>query len=211
MLRGEMLRLKVMRKITMLVLFVLCGVYAAQAQLAEDKTIVSDEFNFIAFFPDKPTITEGDINTRFGKGYSRRWTLETSGVFYEVSVTDIPELSVKMDFKSLTSFYDAVCSDFASQYGTVCDNYGTNEMFGEFGKYGGSRTEDLFVYVQMYLAQKRLYQLKKITRTSLENDKQTQSDGSKFWEDFVFVHRKENEKKFTYGLPKSLSQNYERP
>ena len=200
-----------MKKLTILVLFVLCGVCAAQAQLAEHKTIVSDEFNFIAFFPNKPTYTEGDINTRFGKGYLRRWTLETSGVFYEVSVTDLPNLFVKMDYKSLNSFYDQVCSDFTSQYGAVCDNYGTNDMFGEFGKYGGSRTKDLFVYVQMYLAQKRLYQLKQIMKTSLENDEQTASDSSKFWNEFVFIHRKESEKKYSYGLPKSLSQNSERP
>lgn len=92
----------------------------------------------------------------------------------------------------------------------MCDNNGTNELFGEFGKDGGSRTKDLFVYVQMYLAQKRLYQLKHIMRTSLENDKQALSDGSKFWNEFVFVHRKENEKKYSYGLPKPLSQNLER-
>ncbi|MEO8074327.1 MAG: hypothetical protein ABI686_13895, partial [Acidobacteriota bacterium] len=205
MLRGKIETTTAMRKIIMLIVFVLFAVCAVQAQLAEDKTIVSDEFNFIAFFPDKPTYNEGDINTRFGKGYSRRWTLETPDVFYEVSVTDFPDLSVKMDSKSLNSFYDVVCSDFVSQYGTLCDNHGTNELFGEFGKDSGSRTKNLFVCVQMYLAQKRLYQLKHIMRTSLENDKQALSNLDKFWNEFVFVHRKENEKKFTYGLPKSLS------
>lgn len=195
----------------MLVVLILFAVCVVQAQRAEYKTIVSDEFNFIAFFPDRPTKTESEINTKFGKGYARRWTLETPDVFYEVSVTDLPELSIKTDYKSLNSFYDAVCSDFAIQYGAKCDNYQTNELFGEYGKYAGGRTKDLFVYVQMYLARQRLYQLRHVMRTSLENDRQGLLDGSKFFDEFVFVHRKANEKKYSYGLPESLSQDLERP
>jgi hypothetical protein len=202
--------LTVMKKIILLFVFVLSAVYAAQAQLAESKSIVSNEFHFIAFFPDSPTRTEGDINTRFGKGYSRRWTLESPNIFYEVSVNDFPELSVKMDYKPLNLFYDTVCSDFASLYGAKCDNYHTTELFGEYGKNAGGRTKDVFAYVQMYLVRQRLYQLKVVMRTSLENDKQSLLEVSKFFDEFLFVHQKENEKKYTYGLPQSESQNLER-
>ncbi len=194
----------------MLVLFVLCGVYAAQAQLAEDKTIVSDKFNFIAFFPDKPTFTEGNINTRFGKGYSRRWTLETPDVLYEVSVTDFSDLSVKMDYKSLNSFYYTICSEFASQYGAKCNNNYSIELFDEYGENIGGRTKELFVYDQIFLAHQRLYQLKHVMKTSLENDRQALLDAKKFFDDFVFIYQKENEQKYSYGLPKSLSQNLKR-
>lgn len=199
-----------MIKTTILVVFILFAVCAAQAQRAEYKTIFSDEFNFIVHFPDQPTYTEGNINTRFGKGYSRRWTLKSADAFYEVSVEDLPDLSVKMDYKSLNSFYDTACSDFASQYDAKCNNYETDDLFGEFGKNGGGRTKNLFVYVQMYLVQQRLYQLKSVMRTSLENDKQSSLDVSKFFDGFAFVYRKENESKYSYGLPKSLSQNLER-
>lgn len=213
MLRGvyNIWFLMIMKKIILLVVLVLSAVYAAQAQRAEFETIFSDEFHFIAFFPDRPTLTEGDINTRFGKGYSRRWTLESPGNFYEVSVDDFPDLSVKMDYKSLNSFYDTVCSDFASQYCAKCDNYHTTEFFGEYGKHAGGRTKDLFVYVEMYLVRQRLYQLKHIMRTSLENDRQALLDVSKFFNEFVLIHRKENEKEYSYGLPQSLSQKRERP
>jgi len=200
-----------MKKILLLVVFVLSTVCAAQAQRAEWPTIVSDEFHFIAFFPDRPTMSEGDVNTRFGKGYSRRWTLESPDVFYEVSVDDYPDLSVEVDYKSLNLFYDAVYSDFAGQYGGKCCGSGfTKVLFTEFGIEAGSRTKDVFFNVQMYLIRQRLYQLKVVMRTSLEKDKQTREDVGKFMDEFVFVYRKENEKKYSYGLPESVSQNLER-
>ena len=209
MLRGEMLRLTVMRKIILLAIFVISAVCAAHAQLAEHETVVSDEFHFIAFFPDKPTKTEGDINTRFGKGYSRRWTLELPDIFYEISVNDFPNLSVEMDYKPLNIFYDEVCSDLASKYGAKFGYY-SDILFDEEGRAASRRTKNLSVSVRMYLARQRFYQVKVVMRNTLENDEQTKENVKKFMEEFVFVYQKENEKKYNYGLPESASQNLER-
>ena len=208
MLRGEMLRLTVMRKITLLAIFVLSAVCAAHAQLAEYETVVSDEFHFIAFFPDKPTRTEGDINTRFGKGYSRRWTLELPDISYEVSVDDFPDLSVEMDYKPLNLFYDSICNDLANQYGAKFGYY-TDILFDEYGRNAGLRTKDFSVTDRMYLLRQRLYQIKVVMRNSLEKDELTKENVKKFIDEFVFVYQKENENKYSNGLPESASQNLE--
>ena len=199
-----------MKKIIWLFAFVLCGVTAAYSQGADAdwEAVVSDEFHFIAYFPNEPTKTEGKIDTRFGKGYSRRWTLKLPDIFYEVSVDDYPDLTVEMNYKPLNLFYDTVCNDFAGQYGVKCDNYNTTVMFGEYGKNAGGRGKDVFVTVEMYLARQRLYQLKIVMPTAFEHDRQKLEDIRKFLDDFVLVHKKENESKYTYGLPESLSQNY---
>lgn len=187
---------------------------AIQGQRLTDKTVVSDEFNFIAVFPEPPIKSEGPIETRFGKAYSRRWTLQLTGVFYELSVDDFQDLTVERNHKALNAFYDSVCSDFASQYGARCDNYYGKELFGEVGKHAGGRTKDLFVFVDMYLVNKRLYQLKHVMRTSMENDRQAARDLQDFQDKFVFVYRKANEEKYSYGLLPSISwmkrdsQNY---
>ena len=209
MLRGEMLRLTTIRKIILLAIFVLTAACAVHAQLAEHETVVSDEFHFIAFFPDKPTKTEGDINTRFGKGYSRRWTLELPDIFYEVSVDDFPDLSVEMDYKPLNLFYDSICKDLANQYGAKFGYY-TDIFFDEYGRTASRRTKDFSVTVRMYLVRQRLYQVKVVMRNSLEKDEQTKENVKKFIDEFVFVYQKENEKKYSYGLPESVSQNLER-
>ena len=209
MLRGKMLRLTVMRKITLLIVFVLFAVSAAQAQLAEHETVASDEFHFIAFFPDKPTRTEGDINTRFGKGYSRHWTLELPDISYEVSVDDFPDLSVKMDYKPLDLFYDEICNDLASKYGAKFGWY-YDILFDEEGRAASRRTKEFSVSVRMYLVRQRLYQVKAIMRNSLEKDEQTKENVKNFMDKFIFVYQKENEKKYSFGLPESASQNFKR-
>ncbi|MDQ6787104.1 MAG: hypothetical protein M3033_09885 [Acidobacteriota bacterium] len=198
-----------MKKITLLVVFVLSAVCSVQAQRAESKTIVSDEFHFIAFFPNRPTQTEGDINTRFGKGYSRRWTLELPDISYEVSVDDFPELSVKMDYKPLNLFYAVICNDLASQYGAKFGYY-SDTLFSEYGRNASRRTNELSVTARMFLVRQRFYQVKVVMRNSLEKDEQTLEDIKNFLDEFVFVYQKENEKKYTYGLPQSVSQNLER-
>ena len=149
----------VMKKFISVVLFVLFAIFATYAQRAESETIVSDQFYFIAFFPDKPMQSEGDINTRFGKGYSRCWTLELPDILYEVSVDDLPELSVEMNYKPLNLFYDEICNDLASKYGAKFGYY-TDISFDEYGRAAGRRTKDVSVNVRMYLARQRLYQVK---------------------------------------------------
>lgn len=74
----------IMKKMIMLVVVALSAVCVAQAQVAYSNTIVSDEFHFIAFFPQRPTLTESSSNTRFDKSYLRRWTLELPDISYEV-------------------------------------------------------------------------------------------------------------------------------
>lgn len=197
-----------MEKLTILIVFVLCSVYGISAQHAESNTIVSDKFHFIAFFPDQPTLAEGDINSRFGKGFSRRWTLELPNILYEVSVDDLPDISVEMDYKPLNLFYDEICNDLASKYGAKF-GYSSDILFDEYGREAGRRTKDVSVSVRMYLVRQRLYQVKVVMRNTLEKDEQTKENVKKFMEEFVFVYQKENEKKHTYGLPESVSQNLE--
>lgn len=209
MLRSKMLRPTDMKRIILLLVFILSAVCVAQAQLAESETIVSDEFHFIAFFPDKPTRTEGDIKTILGKGHSRRWTLELPDVLYEVSVDDFPDLAVEMDYKPLNLFYDAVCNDLASKYGAEFGGY-TDILFAEYGRSVSLRTKNISVNVQMYLTRQRLYQIKVVMPNTLEKDEQTKENVKKFMEEFVFAYQKPNEKKYSYGIPESASQNLER-
>lgn len=192
----------------MLVIFVLSAVFAAQAQQTEFKTVISDEFHFIAFFPNRPIYAEGDINTRFGKGYSRRWTLELPDISYEVSVDDFSALSVKMNTKSLNSFYDGVCNDLGNQYGAKFGYY-TSVVFNEYGRIADGGTKEMSVNVGMYLVRQRLYQVKIVMRNSLEKDRQTLADVDKFLNEFLFVQKKADENKYTYGLPQSVSQYLE--
>lgn len=130
--------------------------------------------------------------------------------FLRSSVDDFPEISVEMDYKPLNLFYDAVCSDFTSRYGAKCDNYYTDILFGEYGRVEGRRTKEFSLDVRIYLVRQRLYQAKVAMRNSLEKDEQTIQNVTKFMDSFLFVHRKMNEKKYSFGLPKSLSQNLER-
>jgi hypothetical protein len=198
-----------MKKIILLLTFVFCAALVTHSQSAEWKSVFSEEFYFWAKFPDEPRYTENDVDTRFGKSHSRRWTLETAeGIFYEVSVDDFSDLFVEMNYKSLKSFYDLVFADFAAQYSVKCDNYHTLDMFGEYGKHAGGRGRDVFVSTEMYLARKRLYMLKLVMPTVFERDRQKLLDARKFFDDFVFIHKKEHEKSYRYGLPESASQNY---
>jgi hypothetical protein len=195
-----------MKKTIMLVVFALSAVYTAQAQRAESNIIVSDKFHYIAVFPERPTQTEGNSNTKFGKDYSRRWTLQLPDISYEVSVDDFPELSVEMNYKPLNLFYDDVCNDLAVQYG-VKFGYYSDILFDEEGRAASRRTKEFSVSVRMYLVRQRLYQIKVVMRNSLENDKQTLENVKNFMDGFIFVHLKETEKKYSFGLPQSVSQN----
>jgi hypothetical protein len=62
----------------------------------------------------------------------------------------------------------------------------------------------------MYLVRKRLNQVKVVMRNTFEKDEQTKENVKKFMEGFVFIYQKENEKKYSYRLPESASQNLER-
>ncbi len=64
--------------------------------------------------------------------------------------------------------------------------------------------------VRMYLVRQRLYQVKVVMRNARAEDKQAVANAIKFIDDFGFVYRKEDEKKYIYGLPESASQNPER-
>ena len=208
MFLGKILRPTAMKNLTLIVLFILSVVCVAQAQFAESETIISDEFHFIAFFPNKPMQTEGDINTSFGKGHSRRWTLELPDISYEVSVNDFPDLAVEMDYKPLTLFYGAVCKDLINQYGGEVSGH-TDIIFGEYGVAVSRLTKNHFLSVRMYLVRQRFYQVRVIMQNPLEKDEQTKENVKNFMEKFIFVYKKENEKKYSYGLPESVSQNLE--
>lgn len=198
-----------MKKIIVLIVFVLSAVYVVQAQPTEWELVVSDEFHFIAVFPSQPKQSESIINTRFGKGYSQRWTLDLQDISYEISVDDFPDLSVEMDYKPLNLFYDHVFNDLANQCGAKFGDY-IDILFGEYGRGGYLNSKEFYVSVRMYLVRQRLYQAKIVMRKSLETDKQVLENVKKFMDHFLFVHRKENEKKYSYGLPESVSQNLER-
>lgn len=195
-----------MKKIILLFVFVFCAVTVASSQSSEWKGVYSEEFHFLAYFPDEPTYTEIDAETRFGKIHSRRWTLESSGRIYEVSVNDFSNLTVEMNAKSLNSFYNAICEDSAAQYGVKCSSGFTSIMFDEYGRNAGGRGKDVFFSAEMYLARQRLYMLKLVTPVVFERDREKLQEGSKFFEKFSFIHK--NEKGLRYGLPETASQNY---
>lgn len=66
------------------------------------------------------------------------------------------------------------------------------------------------VNVRMYLVRQRFYQVKVAMRNSLEKDAHTIENVKKFMDEFLFVYQKENEKKYSFGLPESISQNLDR-
>jgi hypothetical protein len=200
-----------MKKTLSLLTLLFCAALAAPAQSAEWKSVFSEEFYFWAQFPDEPKYSESAVDTAFGKCRSRRWTLETAdGVVYEVSVDDFADLSVEMNAKSLNEFYAAVFADVAAApYGVPAARVGIPyEMFSEYGVKIGNRGRGVLVEAQMFLARRRLYTTKYVGPASLESDRQKWSDLRKFFDEFLFIHRVENENRFRYGLPESASQHF---
>lgn len=203
---------KMVKNLILLFVFVLLGVYAAHSQDAEEKTIVSDEFHFAASFPAPPTQSRNEISTKFGKGFATRWTLELKDISYEVLVADFPYLSVKMDYKPLNLFYDTICNDLSEQYGAKF-GYHTDVLFDEYGRAAGRIAKEKSVNVRMYLVRQRLYLVSIIMSNSLLNkggsiiDEQTKLDFINFLDGFIFIYKKENEKKYSFGLPQTASQN----
>lgn len=189
-----------MKSLPLLVVLFLSSIYTATGQQPEWKIIRSVEFHFIASFPGDPEQKSEDIAASFGSASARRWILELPGVSYEVLVADFPNLSVKMENKALYSFYDVACGEFA---GGRCDV--GDDQFGELGRRGWSGTKTETIEYLMYLAGKRLYLAKVVTKAAME--KQTREDRKKFLDEFLFIHVEENEKKLKWGLPKTASQN----
>jgi hypothetical protein len=141
-----------------------------------------------------------DIDTSFGSGSVRRWISELPGISYEVLVADFPNLAVKMEDKALLRFYDVACVELG---GGRCG--GGDDQFGEFGRRGWPSTKAETTEYIMYLAGKRLYLAKVMTKEAME--KQTRQDRKKFLDGFLFIHVDEKEKKWKWGLPKTASQN----
>ncbi len=196
-----------MKKVILLFLLILFANHASYSQKTPENVVYSEDFHFLVSFPDRPTQSQSDFNTKFGIGNAKRWKLELNKSVYEVSVVDFPTLSVKMDYKSLNSFYDGICNDLAIQYGAEFVGSYTTVMFGEYGRSAGRTTKDKSIDLAMYLVRQRLYLITVITDKSMLNDEQTRLDSSKFLDGFVFIYKKETEKKLTFGLPKPESQN----
>jgi hypothetical protein len=198
--------IKLMKKVILLFLLILFANHASYSQKTPENVVYSGDFHFLVSFPDRPTQSQSNFNTKFGIGNAKRWKLELNKSVYEVSAVDFPTLSVEMDYKSLNSFYDGICNDLAIQYGAEFGYY-TTVMFGEYGRSAGRITNNKSIDLAMYLVRQRLYLITVITDKSMLNDEQTRLDSSKFLDEFVFIYKKEDEKKLTYGLPQSESQN----
>lgn len=174
-------------------------------QLPDLKTVYSEEFHFIAFFPDEPKKYVEDIETSFGKASAHRWKLELPEVSYEILVAEFADQPAEMDDRSLTAFYKAACV----QFGITCDGGYGYEFFDEIGTGGGFRTKDETVSYLMYLARKRFYLAKTVAKASAEE--LTREDRKEFIDRFGFVHEEPGEKgrdmkKLKWGLPEHASQ-----
>jgi len=168
--------------------------------------VLSDELYFRALFPEEPKRSEGPIDTSFGTGFEQRWTLELSNMSYEVSVIELPDITVKVDGKSLNRFYDLLTDDLGKQYG-VKFGYHTVEHFGELGRLAGRSTLAQSVIVEMFLIRKHLYKATIIWDSNPLNNKRISKDNERFLDNFLFVLKRGNEEKYSYGLPKFFSQN----
>ena len=176
---------------------------SGQSQQSDWKVIHSDEFHFIASFPDQPKQTAGDIEMNFGKGAAKRWTLELPDIVYGVVVAEFPNLSVAMEDRALMAFYKSTCAEIG--LGNGCRGYYSDELFGVLGIAGVFRNSVKLGRFAMYLVKTRLYLAKVITRES--KYKEAHNDMKKFMDEFLFFHTEENEKGFKWGLPKYESQD----
>ena len=184
------------------------AVGSAFGQQPEPTTIMSDELHFIAFFPEKPKVIEGSADTTFGKARYRQWNLELPDSSYRVSVIDYSDLSIKMEGKPLNEFYDVLCDDLQREYGAKF-GWHTDILFDELGRNAGVLTKNVSVTERMFLTRQRLYLVILVRKTSILKDEQSNADAKKFLDNFVFVKKEGNETNYSYGLPKSLSQNIE--
>jgi hypothetical protein len=198
-----------------LVLLLAAAVYGQPQR--DWKVIYSEEFNFIASFPDQPQQTAGDIETSFGKGVSKSWTLELPEIVYEIIVADFPNLSVEMEDKALMAFYKSACADFGVSSGcrtaacadangmVSCQGYYSDEQFDVLGIAGRFSTSGDSGMFEMYLVKNRLYLAKVSTRES--RFKAAWTDIKKFNDEFLFFHVGGTDRKPKWGLPDSKSQN----
>jgi hypothetical protein len=184
-----------------LVLLLAAAVYG-QPQL-EWKVVYSEEFNFIASFPDQPQRTTGDIQMSFGKGTSKRWILESTEITYEVVVADFPNLSVPMEDRALMAFYRSACADIGEV--SACKGYYSYDQFDVLGLAGGFRGSGISGMFAMFLVRNRFYMAKVTTRESMY--KEAYVDMKKFIDEFLFFHVDGTDKKPKWGLPDSKSQN----
>ena len=195
-----------MKRLTLHVVFFLSCICITHAQHPESKMVVSDELHFIAVFPEPPKYGEGNIDTKFGKAFSRRWALELPGLLYEVSVVDFSDLSVKMDYKPLNQFYETLGNDLGVEYNSRVNDNG-DDRFGEYGRDVSLVNKKVSVEVEMFLIRQRLYQVKVVMSRSLKSNWQSLLEVQHFLDEFLFVKEREDGTKYSYGLPKSLSQN----
>ena len=163
----------------------------------------SDEYHFIASFPDQPKQKAGEIEMSFGKGTSKRWSLELPEIVYEVVVADFPNLSVAMEDRALMAFYKSACADIDGVSG--CKGYYSDEQFGVLGIAGGFRNAESSGVFAMYLVKNRLYLAKVTTRES--RYKEAYVDMKKFIDEFLFFHVDGTKEATLWGLPDPKSQN----
>ena len=184
-------------------LFLLC-IGQGFGQQGEWKTVYSDELHFFANFPDEPKQDTVHIALQTGDVVARRWRSEFPGVAYEVLVADFPNIDREIQWRELSRLYSQVCIDIGGS-GKECQGFAGNDLFGERGVMGEFRTSDGTVSFTMFLTAKRLYMARVEAHKSVDN--RIRDDRKKFLDDFLFLHIDEKEKKPTWGLPKSESQN----
>lgn len=181
---------------------VLISAFSAHGQQAEWAKLYSEKFHFIADFPEQPKESGGEIDTRFGKAPSKRWSVEAPGILYEVSVSEFSDIAIK-DAKSLNLFYEAVCTDL---FGDCKRSGHGDDQFDVVGRQWGFRSGKQRVAALMYLARNRFYLAKVVVSNRLEKDEEAWKTVRKFLDGFLFIHVKEGENKWTWGLPPSAAQ-----
>lgn len=188
----------------MLVVLMVLGAFVVDGQEVEWAKVYSEKFHFIADFPAKPKQDSGEIETRFGKFPTKRWTVEVPGILYEVSVAEFSASPVK-GVKDLNRFYQDVCNDLFVK----CDSGAGNDQFDVLGREWGFRSKKDQYAALAYLARNRFYLIKVIVDNKIEKEKDISKSIRKFIEGFLFVQVNDSEKKWTWGLPPSATQVFE--
>jgi hypothetical protein len=194
-----------MNRVTGIAIFILLALCVSYGQ-SITPNFLSEEFNFVAEFPEEPIKGSVEIETRFGSATGHRWAAESPEMTYEVSVTDFSTPRVEMNYKSLNSFYKVVCEDLIGVSG--CSGYG-HLLFTEEGMgYEYSRNGDV-LFVRVFLIRQRMYIAKVSGRVSLENRPESKKKARRFLDTFLFVYMNPKTGKYDFGLPTSISQNIE--